>query len=221
MIMKEFFTETMGIKDEKLLKELCKVSTFENFKRGDCVVKKGETQVNIPFLVEGVCRGYYESIDGKEVTECFGCHCGEPAMTCHDLDSPSMISLLAETDVTCVKVPVATIKMLLKQYSELVYVYNTLLVRDLEKNLKIKQVMYKYDAKGRYQWFLDTYPGLIDIVSHKDIASFLGMTPVTLSRVRRDLRGGGVRYRRKRKAQKRSKRRTGVGNSCFLLEEGW
>ena len=41
---------------------------------------------------------------------------------------------------------------------------------------------------GRYQWFLKKYPGLIDEVSNKHIASFLGMTPVTLSRLRQKLK---------------------------------
>ena len=45
----------------------------------------------------------------------------------------------------------------------------------------------------RYQWFLARYPGLISTVNNKHIASFLGMTPVTLSRLRRQVReqGGG------------------------------
>ena len=43
-------------------------------------------------------------------------------------------------------------------------------------------------AMQRYQWFLEAYPGFIDKVSNKHIASFLGMTPVTLSRLRRVLR---------------------------------
>ena len=130
-------------------------------------------------------------------------------MACHDLDSPSSINLVAEKESTCIKVPIATIKRLLDRYTELVYVYNELLVKDLEKHLKIKQVLYKYDAMGRYQWFLEEYPGLIDIVSHKDIASFLGMTPVTLSRLRRNLRGGGVRYRRKQRRWNRYGYRAG------------
>lgn len=219
MTLSEFFTESLEITNEELLEELCSVSIFTKLKKGEYVVKRGEKQSSIAFLVEGICRGYYESVDGKEVTECFGCRCGMPAMACHDLDSPAEASLVAETEVTCVRVPIVTIKALLKQYTELVYVYNKLLVNSLEEHLELKQILYKYDAMGRYEWFLETYPGLIDLVSHKDIASFLGMTPVTLSRLRRNLRGGG-RYWRKRRSQNRNSRKTGEKSSCFLLEQG-
>ncbi|MEQ2617002.1 hypothetical protein AAAT94_07475 [Intestinimonas aquisgranensis] len=40
----------------------------------------------------------------------------------------------------------------------------------------------------RYQWFLEAYPGLIDQVTHRYVASFLEMSPVTLSRLRSALR---------------------------------
>lgn len=36
----------------------------------------------------------------------------------------------------------------------------------------------------RYLWFLEEYPGMIDRVQHYILASFLGMSPVTLSRTR-------------------------------------
>ena len=46
-------------------------------------------------------------------------------------------------------------------------------------------MMYQYNAQERYEWFLKKYPGVIDLISHKYIASFLGMNPVTLSRLRK------------------------------------
>lgn len=44
----------------------------------------------------------------------------------------------------------------------------------------------------RYQWFLRRYPELADVVSIKHIASFLCMSPVSLSR----LRGAAAQARR-------------------------
>ena len=40
------------------------------------------------------------------------------------------------------------------------------------------------DATERFKWFCKEYPGMIDMVNNRYIASFLGITPVTLSRLR-------------------------------------
>ena len=40
------------------------------------------------------------------------------------------------------------------------------------------------DATERFEWFCKEYPGMIDMVNNRYIASFLGITPVTLSRLR-------------------------------------
>ncbi|MCR4905607.1 MAG: hypothetical protein K6A33_05950 [Clostridiales bacterium] len=47
-----------------------------------------------------------------------------------------------------------------------------------------KNVLLCMSASERYDWFLENYPGLIDRVQHRRIASFLNMTPVSLSRIR-------------------------------------
>lgn len=58
----------------------------------------------------------------------------------------------------------------------------------MKSHWELKRVLNSCTAVQRYQWFLEEYPGLIDRVSNKYIASFLGMTPVTLSWLRRTLR---------------------------------
>jgi CRP-like cAMP-binding protein len=47
------------------------------------------------------------------------------------------------------------------------------------------------DAAGRYLDFLSEYPGLEARVRQRHIASYLGMTPVTLSRIRSRLKRDG------------------------------
>ena len=51
-----------------------------------------------------------------------------------------------------------------------------------------KNTLLCMSAPERYDWFLENYPGLIDRVQHRRIASFLCMTPVSLSRIRRTKR---------------------------------
>ena len=54
--------------------------------------------------------------------------------------------------------------------------------RDLWKR---NSILITMSAAERYEWFLSNFPGLIDRVQHRSIASFLNMTPVSISRIRR------------------------------------
>lgn len=58
----------------------------------------------------------------------------------------------------------------------------------MEEHQNIKHAIYMLNAKERYNWFLREYKDLIDRVSHRHVASFLNMTPVTLSRLRKEFR---------------------------------
>lgn len=44
------------------------------------------------------------------------------------------------------------------------------------------------DARARYELFLENYPLLIDNIAHYHIASYLGVTPTQLSRVRKKMK---------------------------------
>lgn len=63
------------------------------------------------------------------------------------------------------------------------------LQKALQTHWEINNAMYQYQALERYQWFLRNYPNLDEQVNSRYIASFLSITPVTLSRLRRWLKG--------------------------------
>ena len=52
---------------------------------------------------------------------------------------------------------------------------------------EMKRIRYEYAAKERYLWFCRTHPGAADRMMNKHIASFLDMSPVSLSRIRKQL----------------------------------
>lgn len=188
METKDFFRQVIGLSDEALIDRVSSLSKVVYFKKGQQIVRQDEVQKDVYLILEGVFRGYYVNIDGKEITDCLGFRCGEPAMACTRLDAPSEISIEAATDSKCLQLPIKDIIELKNEYPELEQAYNQLLVQGIQRHGMIKKVIQEFDAKRRYQWFLDVYPGLIDIISHKNIASFLGMMPESLSRLRRALR---------------------------------
>lgn len=154
------------------------------------MVRIGEVQNEVYFLETGIARGYFLDVNGKDVTDCFGFRCGTAAVSFSQLElnvpSPMSIEMLEEGNFFCV--PISVVIRLQKQYEEVRMLYNHLLIDAMKEHWELKHILNSYTALQRYQWFLEKYPGLIDKVSNKYIASFLGMTPVTLSRLRRTLR---------------------------------
>ena len=126
--------------------------------------------------------------DGRDITDCFAARPGDLVMGCNALGAPSQVGLEAMVDSEVLMIPVTVVEPMLQGSLELLRMYNRYLVSALEYHWETKMLLYRCTAMERYRWFLSRYPGLIDSISNKHIASFLGMTPVTLSRLRRQLR---------------------------------
>lgn len=159
-------------------------------KKGEYIVRIGEVMNDIYFMEKGIVRGYFLNVNGKDVTDCFSFCCGSVVMPfCQlELNRPSSITMEILEDAVFFCIPIARVLELQRHYLEVTMLYNQLLIKALNEHWKLKKVLNSYTAVQRYQWFLEEYPGLIGKVSNKYIASFLGMTPVTLSRLRRTLR---------------------------------
>lgn len=188
MDINQFITDYLDIRNEELRKIVRDEARILNVRRGEILVHSGQIQKDIYFVISGVLRGYFIGADGRELTDCFCCKAGLPAMAGHRFGMPSIVTLEAATDSKVIVLPVRIIDELLKEHIELLQLYNRLLTDSFDVHWKVRHVMQLYPAKERYLWFLEEYPGLIDQVPNVDIASFLNMTPVTLSRIRGQIR---------------------------------
>ncbi len=188
MTNESFWTEVIKVTNPTLAKQLADLSRQMRLAKNELLVREGERQKHFVFLLQGVLRGYFLDINGREITDCIGFQCGTPAMAFILLQEPSIISIEAVTPCELLTIEAQTLQQLLQQNTELVWIYNAYLQQALQTHWQIKTTVCQHTAMERYQWFLQAYPGLIDQMNNKHIASFLGMTPVTLSRLRRTLR---------------------------------
>ena len=189
----DFYHNIFHLKDKELIQQFSDATKIKCMKKGEYVVRIGEVLNEVYFMEKGVTRGYFLDINGKDVTDCFSFNCGSTVMPFCQLEleipSPMTIEVLEDARFFCILI--SDVIELQNKYMEVTKLYNQLLIKALNEHWKLKQILNSYTAVQRYQWFLDEYPGLIDRVSNKYIASFLGMTPVTLSRLRRALREDG------------------------------
>lgn len=188
MEIREFFKDVLGLQGEELLSELCEIARIASVKRGELLIREGTPAHDAYFLVSGVFRGYFFDVNGKEITDCLAYQSGTPLMACLQFDALSCINVMALSNGAYLALPLEHLMPMMKKYQELLELYNKFLIESLTYHWKMKTMLYQYTAMQRYQWFCETYPGLFDLVGGKYVASFLNMTPVTLSRLRRELR---------------------------------
>ena len=188
MKAKEFYRTVMGIRSNDILDKLVKYSKSKKVKKGEMIQAVGDTCSYTSFLVSGLFRGYFLDGNGNDVTDCFAYLPGTPLVSSLGITGPSVVYIEALENSEIIIIKTAVINELVNTQMELAGLYSRLLSNALQMHWENKVAVTNHTAKARYMWFQDRFPGLIHRVSHKYIASFLGMTPVTLSRVRKSIR---------------------------------
>ena len=157
-------------------------------KKNEFFIKAGENPDKFGLIISGIFRYFYIDNDGKEYTKYF-------ALEDDLLISYSAI-LLGEVSRFYIEA-LENSEILIssfKTFNELTE--NNLswnkIARKLTEQQYIKKEIREYqflfdDAETRYLQFLKEYPDLIERVKHYHIASYLGITPVALSRIRKKL----------------------------------
>lgn len=141
------------------------------------------------FLVSGLLRGYLLDIHGGEITECFSFQYGDIRINFFGSQQGRLenyVETLEETRMICFDFE--KLMPYVIQYPELTQIFVGRISDVYAEQTRHKRILFHTAAMERYEWFLNSYPGLIDRVPHKYIASFLNITPVTLSRLRRTVR---------------------------------
>lgn len=184
MDTRTFLTNIIPIKDRKLkaiLEKECRVCLFH---QGEGINEVGKIDYYVRFLISGAVRGYIVDGKGRETTTIFMIHPGDIIAGSRMLDgSASEIGFKVLKDSEVFSVPVVTV-LGLREYPEIIELQMYMLAQSSIYHWETKKMLYLKTATERYEWFLKQYPGLIDCVPHSDIASFLNITPVTLSRIR-------------------------------------
>lgn len=188
----EFYTNVFELQNKDLCRKLADATEHVEMPSGEILFQKGEVLNYIYFLESGVCRATFLSYEDKDITDCLIYRTGEAIMTSFDrlemdIAAPYTVEVIQDSSFFCI--PMERVIELMYEYTtDVLMLYNRILIQSLEEHREAKLVLYQYSATERYQWFLKKYPGLIGKVQEKHIASFLGMTPVSLSRLKKGLR---------------------------------
>ena len=159
-----------------------------NIKKDNYFSEAGKIPKQVGFIVDGVIRGCYYNNKGEEITRCF---IMENSLVCDyvnfEANTSSSEYLQAVTDCSLIVFS----KTDWEELSHIIVGWDNI------KNKMVQLCMYQKSRKGpvisqdattRYLEFLENYPTIINHVPLSYIASYLGVTQQSLSRIRKNIR---------------------------------
>ena len=176
-----------GITQEELLIILPKY-TKVNFEKNDYLLKEGQVEKKYWFVETGFIRSYVIDIEGNDIT--FNLY----ATTDVVIDYPSIFffaptreNIQALTDCVCWEISFESFQELFNDITSYREHQRGLLVGSYFALKQHSISLIADQAKDRYLRLLKEKPHIIQNVSLKHIATFLGITDTSLSRIRKEI----------------------------------
>jgi CRP-like cAMP-binding protein len=179
------------MKFSKLFREQ---GVVEHYKKGQHIFKQGDTNENLYFIQSGFLKAYYLSSEGKEQVKSFispNSVMGS-LLSCYAKGVCSF-SLASLEPATLIKLP---FNFLLQQSQQYLSLANELQSLLLDLSMKKEKREYEFlclPAEQRYLQLQKDTPELFSKATQNDIAHYLGITNVALSRIKKRLHYNTIR----------------------------
>lgn len=176
----------LGIQSQSTIQTYARLAQRRHLKKGECLYYGGEDSTNLYFLISGILRGFTVSAGGKEYTECILHKYGHAHIGMIGMDNRQEFklnkNLEALTEADLIYFDVRPIIKELPNSIEFLRVYVKKLEESYAQMWEVREIM-RESAQARYAWFRGPTRSCQN-TQLKDVATFLGITPVTLSRIR-------------------------------------
>lgn len=174
--------------DQKEIQELSSLIKVRKIKRRQFILSHGEKCKHYNFVASGCFKMYKVDPAGKEHNLLFACenqwitdigsfHSEKPSELYIEAIEPSVIIQIEKKDLL----------YLYANYPKFDRNFRVIIEDEyIELQNRLLQTISS-TAQERYLSFLDQYPHLINRLPNTQIASYIGITPEFLSRIRKDL----------------------------------
>jgi len=168
-----------------LISDLIFVEVYE---KGDAFIDRGKKNNKEYFVYEGVCRSFLLSPEGEEVTISYFSEGGvlSPNKT-RTANQISHLNFQALTKLTVAGLNADKFEQLMIDHLDIREFGNMVLQNELLAKVEKEIALASLNGRERLILFREKYHFLENLISHVDIASYLGITNVSLSRLRKEL----------------------------------
>lgn len=173
--------------DEKQVLQLTSITLPKNFEKDDVLLDINKTCKKLYFINEGLLKISFFSEEKEYIMKFFVTN-----EFCSVLDSlttqmPSQYSIIALSESLITEIDYMKLKELAAQDQAFERILSHIPVLATQKMMARIRELLETEAKDRYLNFIKSNGHLINLISLKDLSKYLGISQVTLSRIRASL----------------------------------
>lgn len=183
--LKDFVDHYVKLSDAEM-EAFINASTIKKIRKKELLVKEGEACTFIGFFTEGYFRFYYSDSNGNEVTTDFHFAPGFiTSFTSFLTQSPSRTNVQAMEDMDIIQISKAKLYDLYNKHHIIERLGRIMAEHVFITSETHLLMILSQTAETRYRILLDKYPNFVNSIPLQYIASYLGITQETLSRMRK------------------------------------
>lgn len=176
------------ILSQEILGEIVSISVFKVVNKGEIIRNIADENITAALVLGGMCRAYYVDEEGNDITRGFSI----PGTLCMDEGlfgyPESIVTWETIEETTLMIFDVAKMKDIILKNDELKNIYIMLLENALRYKIYRENGFLVENATERYLHFRKMYPMICDKVKQHQLASYLGIKPESLSRIKKALK---------------------------------
>ena len=181
----DFLNSFTNVSD-KNIESLLKISELKKVKAGTQLIKLGEVPTKAYMIMSGIIRCYLITESGKEFNKSFYLPVNVVGpLTALINNTPSIFVFESLIDSEVYEVDYLKLKSLCEKRIEVNILYSKVLESVYVRYESRLVELISMEAKDRYLELKKKIPNVDELIPQYHIASYLGITPVQLSRIRK------------------------------------
>ena len=170
---------------EKSAAKIISITNYVNYKKGELITSVGQKNNLEYFITDGICKSFLSTPDGKDVTiSLFPSKSIISPSTTRNKKGKSVINIQALTDVEIATIDATEFEKLMITDIEIREFGNSVLRNELMAKVEKEMALASLQGKDRLLLLRKNFPNIENQIPHADIASYLGITTISLSRLR-------------------------------------
>jgi len=156
-----------------------------DYAKGDQLLHQGSEHMEQYFIIDGILKRVVANPEGKEMILRFAAERDmDTSYAAWRLRTPAPYSIVAVTKASAAKLPIEAWAQFLDRHPAIKADFEYEVMRLMSEVMAHTITLHLLDAHGRVNRFMRKHPELANRIPKKELASYLNLTPETLSRLK-------------------------------------